>query len=78
MKHVNLLPVVLLSMAALTLAACDRPTVVTTPAVVTVPALQVRLAQQETLGTLAAQALLEIPAARVAKAKRVRPAVTPS
>ena len=37
MKHVNLLPVVLLSMAALTLAACDRPTVVTTPAVVTVP-----------------------------------------
>ena len=37
MKYANILPVALIALASLTLAACDRPTVVTTPAVVTVP-----------------------------------------
>ena len=37
MKHTIIFPAALLALATLTLAACDRPTVVTTPAVVTVP-----------------------------------------
>ena len=37
MKHSIIFPAVLMAVAALTLTACDRPTVVTTPAVVTVP-----------------------------------------
>lgn len=37
MKKSILLPAALIALATLTLAACDRPTVVTTPAVVTVP-----------------------------------------
>ena len=37
MKKTILLPAALIALATLTLAACDRPTVVTTPAVVTVP-----------------------------------------
>ncbi len=37
MKYSNFYPAALMAMAALTLSACDRPTVVNTPAVVTVP-----------------------------------------
>ncbi len=37
MKHTIIFPAALLALATLTLAACDRPTVVTPPAVVTVP-----------------------------------------
>ena len=37
MKYSNIIPVTLVALAALTLSACDRPTVVNTPAVVTVP-----------------------------------------
>ena len=37
MKYSIIAPITLIALAALTLSACDRPTVVTTPAVVTVP-----------------------------------------
>jgi hypothetical protein len=37
MKKSILLPAALIALATLTLAACDRPTVITPPAVVTVP-----------------------------------------
>lgn len=37
MKYSIIYPAVLAALAAFTLSACDRPTVVTTPAVVTVP-----------------------------------------
>ncbi len=37
MKSTTIFPAVLIALATLTLAACDRPTVVTTPPVVTVP-----------------------------------------
>jgi hypothetical protein len=37
MKHSIIYPAVLAALAALTLSACDRPAVVTTPAVITVP-----------------------------------------
>ena len=37
MKYSTIIPVTLIALTALTLSACDRPTVVTTPAVVTVP-----------------------------------------
>lgn len=37
MKYSIIYPATLMALAALTLSACDRPTVVTTPAVVTVP-----------------------------------------
>lgn len=37
MKYSNIAPMTLIALAALTLSACDRPTVVTPPAVVPVP-----------------------------------------
>lgn len=37
MKYSIIYPATLMALAALTLSACDRPTVVNTPAVVTVP-----------------------------------------
>ena len=37
MKHSIIFPAALMAVAAFTLTACDRPTVVTTPAVITVP-----------------------------------------
>ena len=37
MKYSIIYPATLMALAALTLSACDRPTVVTTPAVITVP-----------------------------------------
>lgn len=37
MKFNNIVPVAFIALATLTLAACDRPTVVNTPPVVTVP-----------------------------------------
>ncbi|MFN5348278.1 MAG: hypothetical protein ACK5A0_01895 [Polaromonas sp.] len=37
MNHSNIVPMTLIALAALTLSACDRPTVVTTPAAVSVP-----------------------------------------
>lgn len=37
MKRTIIFPAALIALATLTLAACDRPTVVTTPPVVTVP-----------------------------------------